>query len=879
MSSLGHILRRRSYSTSTLPLSGVRVLELGQLIAGPFAGQLLGQFGAEVIKIEPPVKGDPLRVWRELDVDGVSPWFRSIGRNKKSVAIDLHSTQGRDLVRDLALQSDVLIENFKPGTLEKWGLDPASLHPHNPDLIYTRVSGYGQTGPWASRPGYASVCEAESGFRYINGFVDVETGGLSGPPVRPNISLGDSVAGLHAAFGTVLALLQRQKKRDVGEKGGMTVDVSILESMLNLMEGIVPEYDRKNKVRGPSGSSVTGIVPTNAYPCLPDPAAPMTPVYIVIGANGDSIYARLMKVIGAPHLIGPDYAQNHHRVSRKEEIETAISAWTSNLSAEEVEKKLAAEKIPVGRVLSVREIVSSEQVVSRGAIQDVKVDSGGWDVKMPGTFPVLEGCDSAPRWAGPDLGAHTSEVLATYLDLTPQQIQKLRNDGVSPAAMFVELPVQDRPIREEEEGQELATVYDRCTMEIGPHSFLETSFSEVQYSWQSAPPTHPYHPYYGAHNPLPAPAHPPSNVMPPSLFDRVHAAAVSNPLLANQLALAANGRATEAQMQTLGLLIQSIADSPHVAPYSASPAAPQTYGYPPPQPPVPVPTKEFDIIFNFKESLHDKSLLPRKLATCDKVEGPHLGVNEVCDVLLRILLDPPTKVSTEPGTERPTPQVVTIWLRQPHEGIWDMLRLWIGGEEKIRENAIALDELEVVSLLSALSDIVSDSNPQKKTKRVYLKNRSSDTALIAQLRTAGSNPAHAMKLIKPTKWAARAKRKLQPRPQPPVPVIANEAPAPSVLSFNIPPTAPASTVPQRRPSETPLPEAKRSHLSKPGSSQPPVTIRCLSCLQTDVPLILGGRFCRPCVDSGRAVNVYGSEPASYQQQQAVSVTMPEPPGS
>ncbi|KAJ7275621.1 CoA-transferase family III [Mycena rebaudengoi] len=444
-----------SAASSDLPLAGVRVLELGQLIAGPFAGQLLGQFGAEVIKVESPKKGDPLRVWRELDVDGCSPWFRSIGRNKKSVAIDLHTAQGRDLVRKLALRSDVLLENFKPGTLEKWSLDPASLRPHHPDLIYTRVSGYGQTGPWAPRPGYASVCEAESGFRFINGVPDEETGGLSGPPVRPNISLGDSVAGLHAAFGTVLALLQRQNKRKRGEDGGTTVDVSILESMLNLMEGIIPEYDRKGKVRGPSGSSVTGIVPTNAYPCRPAPSAPHTPVYIVIGANGDALYARLMHVIGAPHLVGPAYAQNQHRVARREEIERAISAWTSVRSAEEVGERMGAAGVPVGRVVSVKEVVEGEQVVARGSVQDVWVPQGrraagvgedvervhgaysegadgeaGWYVKMQGTFPVLEGCDPRPRWAGPDLGAHTDEVLLGDLGLSMQDVERLRDEGI-----------------------------------------------------------------------------------------------------------------------------------------------------------------------------------------------------------------------------------------------------------------------------------------------------------------------------------------------------------------------------------------------------------------------------------------------------------------
>lgn len=334
-------------------------------------------------------------------------------------------------MKQLAVRSDVIIENFKPGTLEKWGLGPQVLHRENPSLIFTRVSGYGQTGPWASRPGYASVCEAESGFRFINGQPDPNTGLLSGPPTRPNISLGDSVAGLHAAFGTVLALLSKHKKASRGEQGGETVDVSIMESMLNLMEGIVPEYDRKGKVRGPSGSSVTGIVPTNAYPCLPSPSTPASPTYIIIGANGDTLYARLMHAIGREDLVGPSYARNHHRVARQGEIEEAISAWTSQRQVEEVLTILEGAGIPVGRVVGVKEIVEGEQVKARGAVEDVEVgrEGEGWTVKMPRVFPVLEGCDAKTRWAGPDLGAHTEEILGE-LGLNAESIVRLKEEGI-----------------------------------------------------------------------------------------------------------------------------------------------------------------------------------------------------------------------------------------------------------------------------------------------------------------------------------------------------------------------------------------------------------------------------------------------------------------
>ncbi|TBU27861.1 CoA-transferase family III [Dichomitus squalens] len=437
----------QSGAARSLPLVGIKVLEVGQVIAGPFCGQLLGHYGAEVIKVEPPKTGDPLRVWRELDVDGVSPWWRSIARNKKSVTIDMRKEEGRSLVKQLAVQSDVMIENFKPGTLEKWNLGPADLHPLNPSLIFTRVSGYGQTGPWASRPGYASVCEAESGFRYINGISDPETGSLSGAPIRPNISLGDSVAGLHAAFGTVLALLSRKNREAQGLQGGQTVDVSIFESMINLMEGIIPEYDRKGKIRGPSGSSVTGIVPTNAYPCLPAPSAPNVPAYVVIGANADSIYVRLMTALGRADLIGPDYAQNHHRVERQAEIEDAIAAWTSTRSPEEVEETLREVGVPVGRVLNVKDIVESEHVRVRGLVEEVwvpkqtrtKVEGAsggeegkgeGWSVKMSKVVPVLEGCDTKTRWAGPELGQHNREVLIGQLGLDEAEFARLQEEGV-----------------------------------------------------------------------------------------------------------------------------------------------------------------------------------------------------------------------------------------------------------------------------------------------------------------------------------------------------------------------------------------------------------------------------------------------------------------
>ncbi|MCS5585020.1 MAG: CoA transferase, partial [Pseudomonadales bacterium] len=255
------------------PLQGLRVIELGQLVAGPFAGCMLGYFGAEVIKVEPP-GGDPIRNWREVK-DGTSLWWRSLARNKKCISLDLKTPDGRDLVKQLLKTADIVVENFRPGVLEGWGLDPESLRVDNPDLIYARISGYGQTGPYSEKAGFASACEAISGFRYVNGYPDQA-------PVRPNLSLGDTISGLHAVLGILMAL----RSRDRGD-AGQVIDVALYESMFNLLEAVVPEYDGANVIREPSGTTVTGIVPTNTYRCADDK-------YLVIGGNGDSIFARLM---------------------------------------------------------------------------------------------------------------------------------------------------------------------------------------------------------------------------------------------------------------------------------------------------------------------------------------------------------------------------------------------------------------------------------------------------------------------------------------------------------------------------------------------------------------------------------------------------------
>ncbi|KAG2213180.1 hypothetical protein INT47_011329, partial [Mucor saturninus] len=404
------------------PLQGIRVLELGQLVAGPFCGSILGYYGA----VEPPKIGDPLRIWRHLDKDGQSAWSRSLSRNKKSITLDLKTQEGRDLVKQLAEQSDVLIENFKPGTMEKWGLGPEDIYPANPKLIYTRISGYGQTGPYSKRPGYASVCEGMGGFRFVNGHP-------GDPPVRPNMSLGDSLAGLHAALGVLLGLIAKNKLASQTERTGQVVDVAIYESMLNMMEGVVPEFDRFDEIRQPSGTTVTGIVPTNTYPCKDGK-------HVIIGGNGDSIYVRLMNAIGRSDLTGEKYKVNADRVKEQEAIDGAIgniwdSAWTLEHTTDEVLEVMEKVSVPAGKIYDAKDIVEDEHINARGMIENVTVgtkeEGRGWNVKIPGMSPVLGTTPGSTEWAGPDLGEHTNQVLKDLLGLSDSEIEKLEQDGIT----------------------------------------------------------------------------------------------------------------------------------------------------------------------------------------------------------------------------------------------------------------------------------------------------------------------------------------------------------------------------------------------------------------------------------------------------------------
>lgn len=397
---------QQSSNTHPRPLEGIRVLELGQLLAGPFATSVLAYFGAEVIKIEPP-GGDPLRTWR-ITRDGTSLWWYSLARNKKSVGIDLQSADGRKLVHDLALKSDVIVENFRPGTLEKWELGPDTLKASKPELIYTRVSGYGQTGPYSEKPGFASVCEAISGFRYVTGFPNQ-------PPVRPNLSLGDTLTGMHAVVGILLALISRLRS---AKPAGQVVDVAIYESIFNMLEAVVPEFDGAGVIREPSGSTVTGIVPTNTYLCADKK-------YVVIGANGDSLFKRLMEAIGRAEMARDErFAKNSGRVQHEREIDAAITQWTSARSSQEVLAALSQAAVPSGPIYNVADMMADPHFNARGMFETVTVS--GRPLKVPAIVPKLETTPGRTEWPGPTLGAHNEEILSGLLGLAQNEIDRLR---------------------------------------------------------------------------------------------------------------------------------------------------------------------------------------------------------------------------------------------------------------------------------------------------------------------------------------------------------------------------------------------------------------------------------------------------------------------
>lgn len=401
-----------SNTSTARPLDGFRVLEVGQLLAGPFAGSVLGYYGAEVIKVETPGDGDPIRKWRVLDENGTSYWWRSLGRNKKCITANLRTDEGRDIVRRLAEQSDVIVENFKPGTMEKWGLGPEDLQAGNPGLIYARISGYGQNGPYASRPGFASVCEGVGGFRYVNGFPGQA-------PVRPNLSIGDTLAGLHTALGIVMACIYRSKDP---EGRGQIIDTALYEAVFNLLEGVVPEYDGAGVIREPSGSTLTGIVPTNTYRCNDDK-------FIIIGANGDSIFKRLAEKMGRPDMAAdPRFEDNAGRVEHEKEIDDAITEWTGSVSSEQALTAMEEAQVPSGPIYSVVDMLADEHFNARGLFEEVDVN--GTTLKIPGMVPKLSRTPGRTDWAGPEVGAFNDEILGGLLGFSDDELNSMRDLGI-----------------------------------------------------------------------------------------------------------------------------------------------------------------------------------------------------------------------------------------------------------------------------------------------------------------------------------------------------------------------------------------------------------------------------------------------------------------
>ena len=398
-----------TFAPSTGPLNGLRVIELGQLIAGPFAAKTLADFGAEVIKIETPGSGDPLRKWRLLK-DGTSVWWQVQSRNKRSVALDLKQPQAQDIVRQLVRDADVLIENFRPGAMEGWGLGPDDLHAINPRLIMLRISGYGQTGPYRDKPGFGVVAEAMSGLRHLT----AEPGRV---PVRVGISLGDTLASLHGVIGILMALHERQRSGQ-----GQVIDVALYEAVFNCMESLLPEYSAFGAVRGPAGSALPGIAPTNAYRCSDG-------AYALIAGNGDSIYKRLMHAVGRDDLgQDPALADNAGRVKRVDEIDAALGAWAAERTVDEVMAVLDAASVPAGRIYTVADIAADPHYQARGMIEQVQM-SDGTSMAVPGIVPKLSRTPGGHRRNAPALGQDTDAVLSN-MGLTPEQIQTLKDQGI-----------------------------------------------------------------------------------------------------------------------------------------------------------------------------------------------------------------------------------------------------------------------------------------------------------------------------------------------------------------------------------------------------------------------------------------------------------------
>ena len=396
------------------PLSGVRVIEMGQLVAGPFVGSRMADFGAEVIKVESPGQGDAMRRWGHHRYKDRGLWWPVLARNKKTVSANLREKRGQDLVCRLIEQADVLVENFKPGTLEKWGLGPDALHAINPGLIIARVSGFGQTGPYSSRPGFASVGEAMGGLRYINGFPDQ-------PPPRTGISLGDTLAGMFATQGVLMALYWRDT---IGKGKGQVVDASITEACFAMLESALPEYDKVGFIREPSGTGLANVSPSNIFPTKDEK-------WVVIAANLDAMFKRLCDAMEQPELADdPRYCTHQVRGQHCDELDARIADWTRELTASELDARLDEFGVVSGPIYSIEDIVNDPHYQARDMIRRYQDDELG-DIAVPGFVPVLSETKSEIAWLGSsEVGAHNEEIYCGLLGMTQNELQALENDGI-----------------------------------------------------------------------------------------------------------------------------------------------------------------------------------------------------------------------------------------------------------------------------------------------------------------------------------------------------------------------------------------------------------------------------------------------------------------
>lgn len=391
------------------PSAGYRVIELGAFLAGPFCGTTLSYFGADVIKIEPLGAGDPIRRWRDLAEDGTAPWARSLLRNKRSVTVNLKHPEGAKAVKDLIASADVVVENYRPGVMEKFGLGPEDFKELNPGLVFCRVSGYGQDGPNKTRPGFASATEGEGGFRFVNGFPGQ-------PPVRPNLSLGDSLAGVQAAMGVSMALLHRNSTGV-----GQVVDMALYEAVYNMMEGLIPDYSALGNVRQPSGTTISGIVPTMT--CTTKDGK-----YVVVGANADTVFKRVMNACGRSDLAeDPRVAENAGRVKHQAEVEKPIEDWIASMTQEEALKAMNECGCPCGPIYDAADMMKDPHFIARGMFEDITTPTG-LKFKIPAMVPKMSETPGNTEWCGPEVGAHTSQVLKDYLGYNEEEIAKFREE-------------------------------------------------------------------------------------------------------------------------------------------------------------------------------------------------------------------------------------------------------------------------------------------------------------------------------------------------------------------------------------------------------------------------------------------------------------------